>query len=116
MLKGATSLSHSDSAGPHPSDNNALKLRHVEKEQGECVPWVAGCICFGVGAWQPHSLHRERSSTRGTCSGVRFRNVLSAKRYIKSRARTAAFYDGISWGGVLEQESKYLYWRLRCNG
>jgi len=23
-------------------------------EQGACVPWVAGCICFGVGAGQPH--------------------------------------------------------------
>jgi len=43
------------SVGHHTLDNKALTLRHGGQEQGACVPWVAGCNCFGVGAEQPHT-------------------------------------------------------------
>jgi hypothetical protein len=60
--------------GPHPSDNNALKLRHDGQEQGACVPWVAGCICFGAGAGQPHPFtgckHRQGEGLRGSGSAA----------------------------------------------
>jgi len=41
-------------AGHYPSANNALTLRHGLQWQEVCVPWVAGCTCFGVKSGQPH--------------------------------------------------------------
>ena len=53
----------------YPSANNALTLRHEGKEQGACVPWVAGCICFEAGAGQPHPFAGSEAPPRGRAPG-----------------------------------------------
>jgi len=65
--------------GQVTSYSNALTLRHVGYEQGVCVPWVAGCICFGAGAGQPHPFTGSEAPPGGRALRVRFRDVVSAK-------------------------------------
>ena len=43
------------------------------------MPWVAGRICFGVGAGQPHPFTGSEAPPRGQALRVRFRGVVSAE-------------------------------------
>ena len=62
------------SVGLHPSDNNALKLRHGGMGQRAGVPWVAGSNCSGAGSGQPHPFtgckHRQEDKLCGSGSGM----------------------------------------------
>jgi hypothetical protein len=66
------------SAGHHTSDNNALTRRHGGLEQEACVPWVAGRICCGAGAGQPHPFTGSEAPPGGGALWVRFSGVVSA--------------------------------------
>ena len=61
------------------SYNNALKLRHGGQGQGVCVPWVAGCICFGAESGQPHPFTGSGAPSGGQALWVRFSGVVSAE-------------------------------------
>ena len=43
------------------------------------MPWVAGCICFGAGAGQPHPFIGSGAPPGGKSLRVRFRRVVSAE-------------------------------------
>lgn len=67
-------------AGHLTSYNNALTLRHGGKGQGASVPWVAGRICFGERAGQPHPITGSEAPPGGQALRVRFSGVVSTKR------------------------------------
>jgi hypothetical protein len=48
----------------HTSHNNALTLRHGGEGQGASVPWVAGRICSGAEAGQPHPFTGSEAPPR----------------------------------------------------
>jgi hypothetical protein len=60
------------------SYNNALTLRHGGRGQEVRVPWVAGSICYGVEAGQPHPFTGSGAPPGGQGSGVRFSGDVSA--------------------------------------
>ena len=79
MLKGASSLTNSGYVGQDTSQNNALTLRHVGKEREACVPWVAGCICFGAESGQPHPFTGSEAPIQGWALRARFSGVVNAE-------------------------------------
>lgn len=61
------------------SANKALTLRHGGQEQEASVPWVAGCICFGARAGQPHPFTGSEAPLGGQALQNWFRDIVSAK-------------------------------------
>ena len=105
--------------GYYPSANNALTLRHVGKGQGARVPWVAGRICFGVGAGQPHPFTGSGAPPGGTVSAgpVRGRRECGdVIRKVENCRAVLARFRKLLFGGLYDYQSgdskSTIFWTI----